>query len=94
MLINPKIRGAARQRLIEVARTGQELDPEHAVRVRVIEYTVLGRDPDGTGELIALITTITDSRAASAQVLAQAYQQRWEHETGNDQLKTHLRGPG
>jgi hypothetical protein len=20
--------------------------------------------------------------------------ERWEHETGNDQLKTHLRGPG
>lgn len=36
----------------------------------------------------------TDPAAASAQALAQAYHQRWEHETGNDQLKTHLRGPG
>ena len=26
-------------------------------------------------------------------MLAQAYHQRWEHETGNGQLKTHLRGP-
>jgi hypothetical protein len=26
--------------------------------------------------------------------LAQAYHQRWEHETGNDQIKTQLRGPG
>jgi transposase IS4-like protein/DDE family transposase len=94
VLINPKIRGAARQRLIEATRTGQELDPDHAVRVRVIEYTVPDRDGDGTGELIALITTITDPWAASTQILAQAYQQRWEHETGNDQLKTHLRGPG
>jgi hypothetical protein len=93
-LINPTIRGAARQRLLETARAGGDLDPEQAVRVRVIEYTVPDREGDGTGELIALITTITDPRAASAQALAQAYQQRWEHETGNDQLKTHLRGPG
>ena len=27
-------------------------------------------------------------------MLAQAYHQRWEHETGNAQLKTYLRGPG
>ncbi len=26
--------------------------------------------------------------------MADTYHQRWEHETGNDQLKTHLRGPG
>lgn len=26
-------------------------------------------------------------------MLAEAYHQRWEHESGNDQLKTHLRGP-
>jgi hypothetical protein len=31
---------------------------------------------------------------APAQTLAEAYHQRWEHETGNNQLKTHLRGPG
>jgi hypothetical protein len=94
VLINPKIRGAARRALIEAARAGQDLHPEQAVGVRVIEYTVPDRDGDGTGELIALITTITDPHAAPAHALAQAYQQRWEHETGNDQLKTHLRGPG
>jgi hypothetical protein len=60
----------------------------------VIEYEVPDRDGGGTGELIALITTITDPRAAPAAVLAQAYHQRWEHETGNQQLKTYLRGPG
>jgi hypothetical protein len=52
------------------------------------------RDGDGSGELIALIPTITDPAAASAQELAQAHCQRREEETGNDQLKTHLRGPG
>lgn len=62
--------------------------------VRVIEYQVPDRDGDGKGELIALITTITEWRRAPAAELAEAYQQRWEHETGNDQLKTHLRGPG
>ena len=31
---------------------------------------------------------------ASARELALAYCQRWEEETGNDQLKTCLRGPG
>jgi len=57
-------------------------------------WDIPGRDGDSTGELIALITTITDPAAASAQELARAYCQRWEEETGNDQLKTCLRGPG
>jgi hypothetical protein len=56
----------------------------------VIEYEV--PDRDGDGELIALITTITGP--AQAAVLAQGCHERWEHEAGNDQLKTHLRGPG
>ena len=62
--------------------------------MRVIEYEVPDREGDGKGELIALITTITDPRQAPAAVLAQAYHERWEHETGNRQLKTYLRGPG
>ena len=75
-------------------RVGAALDPDRAVEVRVVEYTVPDREGNGTGELIALVTTITDPRDASAEQLAQAYHQRWEHETGNKQLKTHLRGPG
>jgi hypothetical protein len=55
---------------------------------------VPGRAGDGKDELIALVTTITDPAEAPAQALAEAYHQRWEHETGNDQIKTHLRGPG
>jgi hypothetical protein len=51
-----------------------------------VEYTVPGRDGDGKDELIALVTTIGDPAAAPAQ----AYHERWEHETGNDQIKTHL----
>ncbi|MFC0865719.1 IS4 family transposase [Sphaerimonospora cavernae] len=94
VLVNPGIRGKRREALIEAARDGQELDPGQAALVRVIEYTVPDRDPDGDGELICLITTILDIRDGPAATLAEAYHQRWEHETGNDQIKTHLRGPG
>jgi Insertion element 4 transposase N-terminal/Transposase DDE domain len=94
VLISPKIKGKARQQLIEAARAGQDLDQDKARYVRVIEYEVPDREGDGTGELIALITTITDPRQAQAGALAQCYHQRWEHETGNRQLKTYLRGPG
>jgi hypothetical protein len=49
---------------------------------------------NGTGELIVLLSTITDPADARADELATAYNERWEQETANDQLKTHLRGPG
>ena len=64
---------------------------------RVIEYDVPDRVGNGTGELIVLLTTITDPAGddgARADELAAAYHERWEQETANDQLKTHLRGPG
>jgi Insertion element 4 transposase N-terminal len=94
VLVSPKVTGKAREQLIEAAGRGEDLDPGKARHVRVIEYEVPDRDGGGKGELIALITTITDPRQAPAAVLAQAYHQRWEHETGNRQLKTYLRGPG
>ena len=93
VLVSPTIGGKNRSNLIEAARRGEDLDQDKARYIRV-EYEVPDREGDGKGELIALITTITDPRQASAAVLAQAYQQRWEHETGNAQLKTYLRGPG
>jgi hypothetical protein len=92
VLINPRASSAARQRLTKAARAGEYLDEDSARYVRVIEYQVPDRDK--TGELIALITTVTEMAAAPAPLLAQAYHERWEHETGNDQIKTHLRGPG
>ena len=68
---------------------------------RVVEYDVPDRVGNGTGELIVLLSTILDpgldpgrSDGARADELAVAYHERWEQETGNDQLKTHLRGPG
>jgi Transposase DDE domain len=94
VLVRPKASGRARAALLAAARAGQDLDQDQARCVRVIEYQVPDRDGDGKGEVITLITTITQMTAAPAPLLAQAYQERWEHETGNAQLKTHLRGPG
>ena len=94
VLINPKIRGARRERILAAARAGDELDPDDAHLVRVIEYDVPDREGNGTGELIVLLTTIVDAGQARADELVDTYHQRWEEETGNDQLKTHLRGPG
>ncbi|HEX3778062.1 MAG TPA: IS4 family transposase [Pseudonocardiaceae bacterium] len=93
VLINPSIhQKARREALLAAARAGSDLDPGDVQWVRVIEYDV--PDRPGSGELITLLTTITDPTHAHADELADAYHQRWEQETSNDQLKTHLRGPG
>jgi hypothetical protein len=107
ILIKATIRGARRQRLLAAARDGVDLGDINTVPdafderglpvahlARVIEYDVPNRDGSGTSELIVLLTTIVDPADARADELADAYHQRWEEETGNDQLKTHLRGPG
>ncbi|MDN5853585.1 MAG: IS4 family transposase, partial [Actinomycetia bacterium] len=109
-LISPTVRGARRERLLAAARDGADLSDINAVGdafdqrglpvvhlARVVEYDVPDRVGNGTGELIAVLSTITESTGpdgARADELAVAYQQRWEEETSNDQLKTHLRGPG
>jgi hypothetical protein len=94
VLVNPTLRGARRARVLATAERGQDIDPDDGHLVRVVEYDVPDRAGDGTGELIVLLTTVTDPADARADELAAAYHQRWEEETGNDQLKTHLRGPG
>jgi len=43
----------------------------------VIEYEIPDRDGDGKGEVIALVTTITEMTAAPAPLLARAYHERW-----------------
>jgi hypothetical protein len=94
VLVNPKVKGGARQKIVDAARAGEDLDPARARYVRVVEYQVPDREGDGKDEIIALITTITQFPDAPAGLLARAYHERWEHETGNRQLKTYLRGPG
>lgn len=91
VLVNPDYRQGRRDALIAAAKTGAELDPDDAHLVRIVEYDVPDRDGK---ELIALITSVLDPAEAGAGQLASAYFERWEEETGNDQLKTHLRGPG
>ena len=66
VLVNPKVKGTARQKIIDAARSGEDLDPQKARYVRVIEYEVPDRAGDGKDELIALVTTITDLRQAPA----------------------------
>ena len=99
VLANPRIdsRGTVRgQRagLLAAAARGEDLPGDQARYVRAVEYQVSDRAGNGKGERIILITTITDPRLAPAGELARAYHQRWEHEGGNAQLKTYLRGPG
>jgi hypothetical protein len=108
VLINPSIRAPRRRAALlaeatDAAQTvanadadadGDTLDPEQAHLVRVVEYDVPDREGNGSGELIVLLSTICDPGAARADELASAYNQRWEEETSNDQLKTHLRRPG
>ena len=67
VVARPTLHDKARDKLIAAARAGEDLDPSQVIRVRVIEYEIRGRDGDGSGELIALITTITDLAATSAQ---------------------------
>jgi hypothetical protein len=95
VLTDPKISSRwSRDALLEAAIRGQDLDPGQARYARFIEYEVPDREGNGRHERIIVATTITDFRLAPATELAAAYHQRWEHETGNQQLKTYLRGPG
>jgi hypothetical protein len=64
VLVNPKIRGARRDRIVAAAQAGTGLDPDEAYLVRVIEYDVPDRAGNGTGELIVLLTTIVDPAQA------------------------------
>ena len=108
VLIKPTMRGARRRKeILAAAAAGADLDDPDAVPAawdsdgnqlahlaRVVEYDVPDREGNGTGELIVLLTTILDPADAHADDLAAGYHERWEQETGHDQLKTHLRGPG
>ncbi len=90
VLINPEIRGRRRQALLAAAVAGVDLDPAHAMVVRVVEYMI--EDRPGSGELFCLITTITDHEFAPAVELAAAYHERWEIELSFDEIETHQTG--
>lgn len=93
LIFRPGLAAARRARLVATAKAGGQV-PEALARVvrvvRVVEYTVPDRNPDG--ELIAIITTILDPKHVSAMDFAGAYHQRWEEESCIDEVKTDLRG--
>jgi hypothetical protein len=92
LIFRPRLSAERRARLVAVAKAGGAV-PEHLARVvRIVEYTVPDRNPDG--ELIAVATTILDPKQVSALELAAAYQQRWEEESAIGEVKTHVRGRG
>ena len=94
LVLNPKVTGARRRKLLQRARAGEQLPEDAAIAVRVLEYEIPDRNGNGTGELICLITSILDPSDAPAAQLAAAYHERWEFEGLLDELKTHQRGPG
>ncbi len=57
------------------------------IRVRVIEYTLEGKD-----EVYRLITTLMDPRETPAAEVAALYHERWEVETTLREVKAELRG--
>ncbi|WP_233604780.1 IS4 family transposase [Micromonospora sp. HM5-17] len=92
LIYAPGLNAQRRARLSEQAKAGHDVPAKLARRVRVVEYTVPDRNPDG--DLIVVITTITDPHDIDALTLAEAYHQRWEEESALDEIKTDLRGRG
>ena len=92
LIYRPGLAADRRTRLAAAAKTGAEVPAELARLVRVVEYTVPDRNPDG--ELIAVITTMLDPHQVDALELAAAYPQRWDEESAIDEVKTDLRGCG
>jgi hypothetical protein len=87
LIYAPSVKTAARARLLQAARAGQETDPERARLVRVVEYEVEDRGDTTDRELFCLLTTLTDPATHPAPLLAHTYAERWEHETANKVLK-------
>lgn len=92
LIFRPKLSAERRARLVALAKAGGQVPAELARVVRIVEYTVPDRNPDG--ELIAVATTICNPGELSARELAGAYHQRWEEESAIDEVKTDMRGRG
>lgn len=73
-----------------------DTSPLPGITARVIEFwlTVATSDGGTRTERYRLITTLTGHQAAPAADLAAGYAWRWAIETGFNELKTSLRGPG
>jgi len=65
---------------------------DHALVVRVIEYTHNDAHRPGCGEVHRLLTTILDPAELPAAMAPLLYHERWEEELAIDEIKTHLNG--
>jgi hypothetical protein len=93
LIFAPGTTAARKAALLAAARTGAQVDEARARLVRAAEYTVPDRGSEDS-ELICVITTVLDPAGLTAAEMAFAYHQRWEHESGLDEIKTHLRAAG
>lgn len=64
---------------------------EERILVRVIEYIITHPKLPGWGEIHRLITTLLNPEHYPAEELMYAYHERWEMETGIDEMSTHQR---
>lgn len=86
LIFAPNTAATRKAALLAAARAGEQVDEGRARVVRAVEYTVPDRG-GLDGELICVITTILDPAGLSAAEAAFAYHQRWEHESGLDEIK-------
>jgi hypothetical protein len=93
LIFAPGITAARKAALLAAARAGEQVSGERARMVRAAEYTVPDRGGQDS-ELICVITTVLDPAVLTAPEMAFACHQRWEHESGLDEIKTHLRAAG
>jgi hypothetical protein len=93
LIFAPNTTARRKAALLAAARAGEDIDAGRARLVRAVEYTVPDRG-GSDGELICVITTILEVAGLTAAEVTFAYHQRWEHESGLDEIKTHLRSAG
>ena len=94
VLVSPKVTGKKREALLAAARARRGPGPGPGPRRPGHRVRGPGPRRGRQGRADRPDHHHHRSRLAPAAVLARAYHQRWEHETGNQQLKTYLRGPG
>lgn len=74
----------------DMARGKTRRIDRYEIPVRVVDYQIANRD--NSGEIIRLVTSITDHETAPAVELAALYHQRWEFELVLDEIETHQTG--
>jgi Insertion element 4 transposase N-terminal/Transposase DDE domain len=89
-IAEPKFKNLTRNRSRLAAGTLKITDLP-GMHVRVVDYHVPGRG--AKGEVITIVTNITDHQDMTAADLAAAYHERWEIEITFDEIETHQRGP-